>query len=159
MAVYMKVDGVKGDVEEEGHKDWIQLNSLQWGVGRGIGSPKSSAKDRESSEASVSEITVSKLNDNASTGLLRLALWGKGKKVEIHMTRTGDDKQQTPYLKYELEDVLFSGYSLSSGGDRPSESLSLNFTKITYHNLESKDTNEDGSPDRVQYDLATGVGS
>ncbi len=159
MAVYMQVDGVKGDVEEAGHKDWIQLNSIQWGVGRGVGSPKSSAKDRESSEASVSEITVSKVNDNSSTGLMRLAMWGKGKKVKIDLTRTGDNKQQIAYLSYELEDVLFSGYSVSSGGDRPSETLSLNFTKITLNNLDSKDTNEDGSPDRVQYDLATGVGS
>ena len=90
---------------------------------------------------------------------MRLAMWGKGKKVKIDLTRTGDNKQQIAYLSYELEDVLFSGYSVSSGGDRPSETLSLNFTKITMNNLDSKDTNEDGSPDRVQYDLATGVGS
>ena len=158
MAIYMQVEGVKGDVEEAGHKDWIECNSFQWGVGRGIGSPKSSASDRESSEASVSEITVSKSNDESSTELLRQALWGKGKKVEVHFTRTGDNKEQIPYLKYELENVLFSGLSLSSGGDRPTESLSLNFTKFTFHNLDSKNTNEDGSPDRVNYDLATGIG-
>ena len=56
MAIYMKVDGIKGDVTEAGHADWIEINSFQWGVGRGIGSPKSSASDRESSEASVSEV-------------------------------------------------------------------------------------------------------
>ncbi len=159
MAVYMKVDGVKGDVQEAGHKDWIQLNSFSWGAGRGIGSPKSSAKDRESSAASVSEITVSKVNDSATTGLIRLALWGKGKKVEIHLTRTGDDKKEVEYLKYELENVLFSGYSTSTGGDRPSESLSLNFTKVTLSNLDSKEKNDDGEPDRMCYDLATGIGS
>jgi type VI secretion system secreted protein Hcp len=159
MAVYMQVAGVTGDVEEKGHIGWIELNSFQWGVGRGIGSPKSGAKDREGAEASVSELTVSKTQDNATTKLMRLALWGKGKKVEIHFTRTGSNKEQIPYLKYELEDVLLSGYSMSSGGDRPSESVSLNFTKVTYTNLESKDTNEEGDPDRFQYDLATGVGS
>jgi type VI secretion system secreted protein Hcp len=159
MALYMKVDGVNGDVDEAGHKQWIQLNSLQWGVGRGIGSPKSSSSDRESSEASVSEVTVAKTLDESTTELLRQALWGKGKKVEIHFTRTGDNKQQIPYLKFILENVLLSGYSLSSGGDRPSESVSLNFTKIQLSNLESKATNEDGSPDRLEYDLATGVGS
>ena len=159
MAIYLQIDGVTGDVEEAGHTGWIQLNSFQWGVGRGIGSPKSKAKDREGAEASVSEVTASKTQDNATTQLMRLALWGKSKKVNVEFTRTGDQNQQIAYLKYELEDVLFSGYSTSSGGDRPSESLSLNFTKVTFTNLESKDTMEDGSPDRLQYDLATGKGS
>jgi type VI secretion system secreted protein Hcp len=36
------------------------------------------------------------------------------------------------YLKIELEDAIVSAYSLSSGGDRPSESFSLNFAKISF---------------------------
>jgi type VI secretion system secreted protein Hcp len=32
----------------------------------------------------------------------------------------------------ELEEAIVSSYSASSGGDRPSESFSLNFTKISY---------------------------
>jgi type VI secretion system secreted protein Hcp len=159
MSIYLQVEGVTGDVEEAGHTGWIQLNSFQWGVGRGIGSPKSKAKDREGGEASVSEITVAKSQDNATTQLMRLALWGKAKKAKVEFTRTGDNKQQIAFLKYELEDVLFSGYSMSSGGDRPSESLSLNFTALTFTNLESTDTMEDGTPDRLAYNLATGVGS
>jgi type VI secretion system secreted protein Hcp len=159
MAIYMELDGIKGDVTEAGHKGWIELSSFQWGLGRGIGSPKSSASDRESTEASVSEITVGKAVDEASTNLLRAALWGKGKNATIHFTRTGDDKKQIPYIEYKLENVLLSGYSLSSGGDRPVESLSLNFTRFEFQNLDSKPSGEDDQPDRVQYDLATGVGS
>lgn len=159
MAIYMKMEGVRGDVTEAGHDGWIELNSFQWGVGRGIGSPKSSPSDRESSEASVSEIVVTKVCDESSTQLLRESLWGKGKKVEIHFTRTGDDKKQTPYIEYTLENVLISGFSTSSSGDRPMETLSLNFTKFEFLNLDSKAANEDGSPDRVNYDLTTGIGS
>jgi type VI secretion system secreted protein Hcp len=159
MAIYMKIDGINGDVDEAGHKDWIEVNSFQWGVGRGIGSAKSSPSDRESSEASVSEVVVSKTSDEASTNLLRAALWGKGKKTTVHFTRTGDDKSQIAYIEYILENVLISGYSVSSGGDRPTESLSLNFTKFEFQNLDSKATGEDDQPDRVNYDLATGIGS
>jgi type VI secretion system secreted protein Hcp len=159
MAIYMKMAGVDGDVDTKGYEKWIQVNSFQWGVGRGIGSPKSSAADRESSEASVSEVTVSKTLDESTTNLLRQALWGKGKKVEFNFTRTGDDKTQIPYLKFVLTNVLLSGFSMSSGGDRPSESVSLNFTKVEISNLDSKATNEDGSPDRFEYDLSTGVGA
>jgi type VI secretion system secreted protein Hcp len=159
MAIYMKLDGIKGDVTEATHKDWIQLNSFQWGLGRGISSPKSSASDRESTEASISEITVSKPVDEASTNLMRAALWGRGKNATIHFTRTGDDKSQVAYMEYKLENVLLSGMSANSGGDRPTETLSLNFTKFEFQNLDSNAKNEDGQPDRVCYDMTSGVGS
>jgi type VI secretion system secreted protein Hcp len=54
-------------------------------------------------------------------------------KAEIHFLQTGGaDKKQQVYLKIELEDAIVSSYSTSSGGDRPSESLSINFVKISY---------------------------
>ena len=62
MPIYMKYnDGaVKGDVTAEGHEAWIECNSFQWGVGRGISSPTGASADRESSAPSVSEIVVTK---------------------------------------------------------------------------------------------------
>ncbi|HVS40411.1 MAG TPA: type VI secretion system tube protein Hcp [Gemmataceae bacterium] len=159
MAIYMKVDGVTGDVQEAGHTGWIQLSQMNWGVGRGIGSPKSGAKDREASEAHLSEISVQKISCGVTPDLMRLALWGKAKKVQIEITKTGDNNSQTAFHKYELEDVLFSSYSNESTGDRPAESLSLNFTKITFSNVPSDDTHKDADANRFQYDLATGKGS
>ncbi len=35
MPIYLKYDGIDGDVTAEGHEKWIELNSFQWGVGRG----------------------------------------------------------------------------------------------------------------------------
>jgi type VI protein secretion system component Hcp len=57
---------------------------------------------------------------------------GKGKKVTIVFV----NNDGVPYLSIELENTLISGYSISGHGgdshDKPMESLSLNFTKITY---------------------------
>ena len=39
---------------------------------------------------------------------------------------------------------MVSGYSVSSGGDRPTESISLNFTKILYEFNEMNAKNEKG---------------
>jgi type VI secretion system secreted protein Hcp len=155
MAIYMKYnDGaIKGDVNAEGYADWIQLNSFQWGVGRGINSPAGSAADRESSAPSVSEIVVTKLTDCSSTKLLGEAYHGEGVKVEIDFVKT-DKNQVETYMKYTLDDCLISGYSLSSGGDRPSESLSINFTKVEFKNISMKDKNDTGDPDTITYDLA-----
>jgi type VI secretion system secreted protein Hcp len=56
------------------------------------------------------------------------------------------------FLAYELSNCGLSGYSTSSGGDAPTESLSLNFTKIMFTYTE-RDPKLAGSPDTVGYDL------
>ena len=47
------------------------------------------------------------------------------------LVETGEGQLET-YLTIKLTNTMISGYSFSSGGDRPSESISLNFTKIEY---------------------------
>jgi type VI secretion system secreted protein Hcp len=159
MAIYMEYTGIKGDVTAEGHANWIEVNSLQWGVGRGITSPQvGGSADREGSSPSVSEITVTKTSDVASSNLLREALWGEGKKVTLHICKTDKDKFQV-YQEYILTDTMISGFSMSSGGDRPTESLSLNFTKIESNFTPMAAGNEETATDRAKYDLATGKGS
>ena len=153
MPIYMNYNNLPGDVTADGHAGWIELNSFSWGVGRGISSPTGSSADRESSAPSVSEITVTKLTDVTSTKVLNEAYQGEGVKVVIDFCKT-DKGSLEVYMQYTLDDVLVSGYSLSSGGDRPTESLSFNFTKIEFKNINMTDKNETASPDTITYDLA-----
>lgn len=124
---------INGDSIVEGHEKWITISSLQLGVGRAITTSGGGA-DRETSNPSFSEITLSKSTDIASADLFMQAVCGKSLgKAEIHFLQTGGaDKKQQVYLKIELTDAIVSSYSASSGGDRPSESFSLNFTQISY---------------------------
>ena len=153
MPIYMNYNNIKGDATADGHVGWIELNSFQWGVGRGISSPTGASADRESSAPSVSEISVTKSSDISSTTLLNEALQGEGVDVTIDFCKT-DKGVLEVYMSYKLSDCMISGYSLSSGGDRPAESLSMNFTKVEYKNIDMTDTNSAGSPDTVTYDLA-----
>lgn len=124
---------INGDCIVEGHEKWITISSLQLGVGRAI-SVSGGGADRETSNPSFSELTLTKTTDMASADLFMQAVCGKSLgKAELHFLQTGGaDKKQQVYLKIELTDAIVSSYSASSGGDRPSESLSLNFTKISY---------------------------
>jgi type VI secretion system secreted protein Hcp len=157
MPIFMNYDGIPGDATAAGHEKWIEINSFQFGVGRGISSPTGGSADRESSAPSVSEIVVTKPNDSASTNLFRASLHGEGKTVKIDFCKTDKQKLEV-YLSFELENTMISGYSMSSGGDRPSESVSLNFTKITYNNTSMNPTNAADSPDRAFWDLAQASG-
>jgi type VI secretion system secreted protein Hcp len=124
---------INGDSVVAGHEKWITCSSIQLGVGRAI-SASGGGADRETSNPSFSELTITKSTDIASADLFMQAVCGMSLgKAEIHFLQTGGaDKKQQVYLKIELEDAIVSSYSTSSGGDRPSESLSINFVKISY---------------------------
>ena len=66
MPIYVKYGAVVGNVTEAGHIGWVEMNSFQWGVGRGIGSPVGKSANRESSAPSISEVSVSKQMDKSS---------------------------------------------------------------------------------------------
>jgi type VI secretion system secreted protein Hcp len=152
MPIYCQYAKIKGDVTASGHEAWIELNSFQWGVGRGIASPTGGSSDREAAAPSVSEIVVTKPTDIATVDLLTESLHGEGEDVTIDFVKT-DKGNLNVYLSYTLNNTMISGYSLSSGGDRPQESLSFNFTKIQCRDVSLGSKNEDGSPATVGYDI------
>jgi type VI secretion system secreted protein Hcp len=123
---------IKGDSTVEGHKDWITIDTLQMGVGRAI-STSGTGKDRDTSNPSFSEVTITKSMDIASTEIWRQAICGKSLgTAKIHFIQTaGSDSKVQVYYEIELGEAIISGYSASSGGDRPTESVSINFNKIT----------------------------
>ena len=130
MAIFMKYGDLEGEVTATGYEKWVELQSLQWGVGRGISSGSGGGSKREATAPSVSEMTVSKTLDAFSPLALKESIGGDGAKVDIVITRTDKDGKHHMFQKYMLYETVLSGYSLSSGGDRPSESMSLNFTKF-----------------------------
>lgn len=154
MAIYLKYAGIDGDVTHQDHQKWLDIQSLQWGVGRAISTPVGSAKNREASEPSISEVVLTKMMDTSSVKLFTEACTGKtGKEVTIDLVTTGSPGQL--YMQYTLTDVLVSGYSLSSGGDRPSESISLSFTKIETKYIPYDSKNEPMTAITASYDLST----
>lgn len=155
MAIYMKFDGIEGNVTAKGHEKWIELESIQFGVGRSITFKTGNSSDREATAPQVGEVTVSKSMDPASPKLFAEGCYGKSKKVEIHLCKTDQGQLQT-YMEYVLENVLVSGYSLSSTGERPNETLSLNFTKVEMKFVPWKDDHTKAAPITAGYDTALG---
>ena len=137
-AIYLKLGTLEGDVTVKGYEKWIQVDSVQFGVGRSISSPTGGTRD--ASAPSVSEVTLTKPMDKSHPGLFSRAVGAaggsSGETAQLYFVRTGNNGLET-YYKIDLSEALVSGFSVSSGGDLPFESLSLNFTKITvtYSNL------------------------
>ena len=159
MAIYMQYGGkdeIKGNVSTKGHENWIELNSLQFGVGRGIAMAVGRQTEREASLPSVSEVTVTKAMDDSSPYLFQESLVGEGKTATIHVVKTAKGQPEL-VLEYILTATMISGYSVSSGGDAPSESLSLNFTKVEMKYVQWDEGHKKASQVPVSFDLGLGT--
>ena len=126
-----KGDVIKGEAKVDGHTDWINVDSFQLGVGRAI-SQSGRGSDRDTSNPSFSEATFSRSTDKASPDLFFQAVCGKSLgEAKIHFTQKAEADKEQIYLEFILGEPIVSSYSISSGGDRPTESFSLNFVKIS----------------------------
>ncbi len=132
--ILLKFDvAINGDSTVPDHDKWITIDSMEFGVGRAI-TTSGTGTDRDTSNPSFSEVTLKKSMDVASTDLFMQAVCGKSlTKATIHFIQTGgtDAKGKAQvYLEYLLHDPIVSSYSVKSVGERPTESISINFNQI-----------------------------
>jgi type VI secretion system secreted protein Hcp len=155
MAVFLFIPDIKGGATEKKHEGWVKVDSLQFGVGRSLSNPFGAATSREAGQPTVSEVHVTKPMDNASIALFGWSVAQfDAKKVKIDVVSTG---REEPFTTYTLENAVISGYSVSSSGESmPSESISLNFTKIEERFVQIGADMKPGSPVVKGFDLATG---
>ena len=73
--------------------------------------------------------------------------------MTFKFTTTNADKVET-FLALKLEGTGISGFSVSSGGDKPSEWLSLNFVKFECSPFIMKSGLDPTAGAKVSYDLS-----
>ena len=155
MAIYVNLDNIGGSVTTAGFDQSknFECSSFQWGAGLGVGSPRGG--DRTTSEPSVSEISLTKTLDTASEKLFKSLLTGDAiAKGEINFT-AATKGTAIAFATLKLEEVIVSGYSMTSGGDGlPSESISLNFKKFDWA-FSGRDDAQVGKATHLIYDLST----
>jgi type VI secretion system secreted protein Hcp len=140
---FLKVDGIKGESQDDKHKGEIQLISYKFGadqpasskVGGGGGVGKVNMRD----------LAVKKEVDAASPLLYKACWTGKHIPSAVLSVRKAGGSQQD-YCIVTLKDLLVSSVENTghaNGGDNlPTEEVSLNFAEIK---VEYKEQKADGS--------------
>jgi len=138
--IFLKLPGIDGESTAVGHEKWIDISSFQFGVANpGAGSGGGG-------KPVFSEVTISKAFDASSPPLMEAVVDGKSfANALVDFVRPSQGKPQT-YLKYEFSDVFLTSYSVSSGGDRPFESLSFAWSKLTTTYFPQSPTGGLGAP-------------
>jgi type VI secretion system secreted protein Hcp len=154
----MKVAGVDGPATATGYQGWVPIDSVEMGISRGI---MGGGGGRSTAAPSVSEARITRVTDSISGALFDLCVSGKVVTVTIDLCFSDSNKLEL-IMKYELEGVIFSSMTSStqqpdaSGKTPPtrSESLSLNFQKVTWHVVELDEKNKPVKTRRTSWDLA-----
>jgi type VI secretion system secreted protein Hcp len=150
--IYMQYGDLRGDVTEADHTHWIELRAVNWGVNRPVSNPAGSATARVIAAPRFSELIVAKDEDIASIPLIQESLGGQPKLVKIEFVRTNQDRMEV-YYSIQLTETVITGLSQGSGGDRPTESLTLNFTKISFHGTQMDADGSSTSPAKYGWNV------
>lgn len=161
MGMYMKYGGIRGDATQSGFEHWINISSFNWNqaVHRDISMETGKARNREHAQPHVEEIIVTKEVDHASGPLYKaLCTVPQAHECKIAFVRTGPGGDDDKYLEYTLTDTMLANVEINGGGDRATETWTLNFTQVAIEVKELSEANVSGAPFHFKYDLATGKG-
>ena len=127
----LKLDGIPGDSSVAGHLNEIDLSSVSFGANQtGIREAGGKASPRRSS---LTPFTVTKEIDKASPKLFLAC--ATGQHIPSAVLTFREVESGVPpyeYLTITLSDVFISSYQVASGGDIPTEAISISFSKIEY---------------------------
>lgn len=128
--MFLELEGIKGESVDKVHKEKIDILAWSWGMsnsgtfhhGSGGGAGKANFQD----------LSVTKYIDKSSATLLSNCATGKHiAKGKLIIRKAGDKPLE--YLTISLEKILVTAVSTggSSGEERLTENVTLNFAKIT----------------------------
>ena len=149
--IFAKIGDIKGESQDDKHKDEIEVLSFSWGVtNAGV---ISSGGGGGAGKATFQDLSIIHHVDKASPLLLKACATGTHIK-DATITHRKAGKGQQEYLIVKLNDVIITGVTHGGSSGQPySESVTLAFAKV---NLEYKPQKPDGSLDagiHFKYDL------
>jgi type VI secretion system secreted protein Hcp len=132
-AIFLKIDGIDGESHFDGHKGEIDVLSWSWGVSQTATTHVGGGGG--AGRANVSDLSFVHSVDLATPNLLKNCFIGKHiGSATLTQRKAGGDKS-LPFLAIKMTDVIISSVSSGGsdgGGERPTESVSLNFAQVEF---------------------------
>lgn len=151
---FLKIEGIPGESTDAKHADEIVVTSFRTGF---VQQPvTASGAGGSAGKAVLQDLTLTKWLDKASPLLMLKCAQGTHLPTAVLTVRkAGEDRLE--YYKITLSDVLISSISSegTSSGDRPTESLSLNFSKIEWEYTPQKADGSADTPVKGSWDVKT----
>jgi type VI secretion system secreted protein Hcp len=148
-------DSIKGESQIDAHTDEIELLSFSHGMSMQVTSDQSNT-ERTSGKSMHQEFVIMKYLDAATPKLHEYCNKGDSIGQCTILIGRNDNGSVVPLITYTLDDAIISSISVSGGGgDKPVETLSLNYTKIKMeYKQQNSSTGQKGS-NATTWDLKT----
>jgi type VI secretion system secreted protein Hcp len=133
VSIFLNYEGITGEASDSGHKGWIDVKNWQWGSERQITSSTSTQGDRESSNAVIRDLRISKYMDSSSPKIFIESCCGTGKTVKLRLTKTGKGSGADVFMEYTLKNALISYYDVHGSEHdthRPIEEIHISFVDL-----------------------------
>lgn len=158
MSMFLQHPTIKGATSDKDHSDCIDLLDVEFGVSRSITSSTSTQGDRESSNATISDLKITKWMDKSSPYLFIETCCGTGKELKIYMTKTGAGTGSEVFMEYTLKNALFSKMDtemMAYDNARPLEIYKISFTSMSVKYIQYDENGNMLAPQVVGFDTAT----
>jgi type VI secretion system secreted protein Hcp len=154
---FLKLDTIEGESTRKGFEKQMEILSFSFGAMNPV-TIGSAAKGGGGGKASLSAFSVMKISDAASPQMFQACCKGQHfPKAKVTLRKAGGTAMD--YLVYEFEKCYVDSiqWSGSSGGDdRPVESLSITFGKVTItYTPQDEKGNPAGKPIIGMWDVTT----
>jgi type VI secretion system secreted protein Hcp len=154
--VYLQIDGIKGESQDERHKDWIECVSVNWGLMQPRSATASTGGGHTAERVEIKEISFNKIADLASPILMQFCAMGKTiPKAKFEFMRADGQGVPIRYFEIELENVLIGEiHPAIESGSFLGESVSLKFSKVKWKYTQQKISGGVGGSTVGGWDLA-----
>lgn len=157
-SIFLEHPTIKGWTSDKNHQGCIDIEDIRWGVNRQITSSTSTRGDRESSNAVISDLSLTKWMDKTSPYLFMETCCGTGKTIKIIMTKTGAGDGADVFLEYTLENALFSKMevqAIRASNIRPAEEYRISFTSMSVKYIQYDENGNILAPEAVGFNTTT----
>jgi type VI secretion system secreted protein Hcp len=154
--MFLKVDGIEGESQDEKHAKEIDVLAWSWGmsqsgtmhVGGGGGGGK----------VAVQDVSVTKFVNASSNALMQACCKGKHiPNVLLTVRKAGGEPVE--YIKLTMQDPIVSAITTggSGGEDRLTENVHFNFAKFKYAYTSQKQDGTAEAAKECNWDIASNV--
>ena len=154
--VYLQIDGIKGESQDDKHKEWIECASVNWGLCQPRSATASTGGGHTAERAELQDITFSKVADLSSPILMQHCAMGKTiPKAKFEFMRADGQGIPIKYFEIELENVLVGAINPGiEAGSILEENVSLKFSKVKWRYTQQKISGGSGGSTAGGWDLA-----
>ncbi len=149
--VFMKIDGIDGDAEPTVVSKYIRIYSFNWSTSQSARSSVGSGADRQGTGPQLQAFTITKDYDVSTPYIAQQALTNmkNGVTVTIKFLKTGTTP--TELAIYEFKNCIFTNYQHNSGPERPTETLTIDYTEFMFDAKQTVAAGGAGAAPKVTY--------